>query len=427
MNLLTYINKKIVQPYIGTFQGLSREVWWLALITFINRAGTMVIPFLSLYLTKHMGFSLGKVGWVMTAFGLGSVIGSWIGGKLTDKIGYYKVMLFSLIATGFLFIGLQYLDTFYTICIGVFLVMLVADTFRPAMFVALNAYSKPENKARSVTLIRLAINLGFSGGPAIGGLIITKIGYGFLFWIDGVTCILAALLLMVVLRPKAARILDDLVVENPKSVYNDKPFFIFFAAMILFGFVFLQYFSTMPLYYREVQHLSEFHIGLLLGFNGLLIFLLEMPVIKKLEDKQLNMVGLMIFGAVLMGTSLLILNLSSWVGVVVIGMVLMTIGEMILFPYSNTFVMQRSKGGKPGEYMGLYTVSFSIAHIFGHNMGLQFVDKIGYENTWYIMTVLTLVCLLLLYWLKVALEKERLAKKAIHQLNQTQHLQSKQL
>ncbi|MET2985813.1 MDR family MFS transporter [Aureibaculum conchae] len=415
MNLLTYINRKIVQPYIGTFNGLSTEVWWLALITFINRAGTMVIPFLSLYLTKHMGFTLSKVGWVMTAFGLGSVIGSWIGGKLTDSIGYYKVMLFSLIGTGFLFIGLQYLTTFYTICLGVFLVMLVADTFRPAMFVALNAYSKPENKARSVTLIRLAINLGFSGGPAIGGLIITKIGYGFLFWIDGITCILAAILLVIVLQPRASRILDNLIVENPKSVYSDKLFFIFFAAMVLFGFVFLQYFSTIPLYYKDVQQLSEYHIGLLMGLNGFLIFVLEMPVIKKLEEGNLNIVALMIFGVILMGASLLVLNLSAWVGIVVIGMVLMTLGEMILFPFSNTFVMQRAKGGKQGEYMGLYTVSFSIAHIFGHNMGLQFVDNVGYENTWYIMTVLTLVCLLLLYWLKVALEKERSAKKATHQ------------
>ena len=59
------------------------------------------------------------------------------------------------------------------------------------MFVALSAYSKPENKTRSVTLIRLAINLGFSAGPALGGLIITSLSYRGLFWVDGITCILA--------------------------------------------------------------------------------------------------------------------------------------------------------------------------------------------------------------------------------------------
>ena len=154
--------KKIFHNYINTFRGLSREVWWLSLITLINRAGTMVIPFLSLYLTKNLGFTLSDVGWIMSFFGLGSVVGTWLGGKLTDKIGYYKVMLVSLFLTGVLFVLLQFITTFQGFCAGIFLVMLVADAFRPAMFVALSAYSKPENKTRSVTLIRLAINLGFS-------------------------------------------------------------------------------------------------------------------------------------------------------------------------------------------------------------------------------------------------------------------------
>ena len=114
---------------------------------------------------------------------MGSVIGSWLGGMLTDKLGYYKVMLFSIITTGFLFIGLQFLTTFSAFAFGIFTVMLVADMFRPAMFVALSAYSKPENKTRSVTLIRLAINLGFSAGPVVGGMIITGMGYQQLFWV----------------------------------------------------------------------------------------------------------------------------------------------------------------------------------------------------------------------------------------------------
>ena len=85
--------KTLFNNYLNTFKGLSSEVWWLALITLINRAGTMVIPFLSLYLTKDLNFTFAQVGWVMSAFGLGSVVGSWLGGKLTDKIGYYKVMV----------------------------------------------------------------------------------------------------------------------------------------------------------------------------------------------------------------------------------------------------------------------------------------------------------------------------------------------
>ncbi|WP_055445492.1 MDR family MFS transporter [Lacinutrix himadriensis] len=399
--------KKLLHNYIDTFKGLSTEVWWLALITLINRAGTMVIPFLSLYLIEDLKFTLTDVGWIMSAFGLGSVAGSWLGGKLTDKIGYYKVMVRSLLLTGILFVALQFLNTFVTLCVGIFLVMLVADMFRPAMFVALSAYSKPENKTRSVTLIRLAINLGFSAGPAVGGLIITKMSYSGLFWVDGITCILATLVLFLVLNPKKAKIQDNIIVENPESAYKDKSFLIFLIAMFLFGFIFLQYFSTMPIYYREKHLLSELQIGLLLGANGFFIFLLEMPLIKWLENSKYTKTGLMLFGVALTALSFLVLNLTTWTGILIIGMFLMTVGEMIAFPFSNAFAMQRAKKGNQGEYMALYSIAFSIAHIFGHNAGMQLADGFGFNNTWYIMAILGSICAFLFLFLKVYMKNKK--------------------
>ena len=400
--------KTLFSNYVNIFKGLSREVWWLALITLINRAGTMVIPFLSLYLTESLDFTPKDVGWIMSAFGLGSVAGSWLGGKLTDKIGYYKVMLYSLLATGFLFIALQFLSTFVSFCIGIFLVMLVADMFRPAMFVALSAYSKPENKTRSVTLIRLAINLGFSAGPAIGGIIITTISYSGLFWIDGITCIIATVVLLNVLHPKKSTPLDNVKVDNPKSAYSDTTFLIFLGAMMLFGIVFLQYFSTMPLYYKEAHILTEFEIGLLMGMNGFIIFVFEMPLIKWLENSRFTKTGLMLFGAVLTGLSFIVLNITSWVGVLIIGMLLMTIGEMIAFPFSNAFAMQRAKRGNQGEYMALYSISFSMAHIFGHNAGMRMVSNIGFDNTWYVITMLAALCVILLFILKQFMQSKNI-------------------
>ncbi|NMH86522.1 MDR family MFS transporter [Flavivirga algicola] len=405
--------KTLFNNYVNTFKGLSKEVWWLALITLINRAGTMVIPFLSLYLTKSLNFTLSDVGWIMSAFGLGSVIGSWLGGKLTDKIGYYKVMVFSLLVTGILFIALQFLSTFILFCFGIFLVMLVADMFRPAMFVALSAYSKPKNKIRSVTLIRLAINLGFSAGPAIGGIIITSLSYGGLFWVDGITCVIATLVLINVLNPKKAKILDDVTTENPKSAYSDKAFLIFLAAMVLFGIVFLQYFSTMPLYYKDAHYLSEFDIGILLGMNGFLIFVFEMPLIKWLENTNFTKSGLMLFGAVLTGLSFIILNFTNWAGVLIIGMLLMTFGEMITFPFSNAFTMDRAKKGNQGEYMALYSIAFSIAHIFGHNAGMRMVDALGFDNTWYIITGLAALCVFLLFALRQYLNARKRRKEKV--------------
>jgi len=399
--------KKLYFNYIDSFSGLSKEVWWLALITLINRAGTMVIPFLSLYLTESLDFSLSNVGWTMSAFGLGSVAGSWLGGKLTDKIGYYKVMLFSLFATGFLFIGLQYLTTFSSFCIGIFLVMMVADTFRPAMYVALNTYSKPENKTRSVTLIRLAINLGFSAGPTLAGVIVTFMSYGGLFWVDGVTCILASILLLKTLNPKSVVTEEEVIIENPKSAYKDKTFWIFIIAMTLFGIVFAQFFSTIPLFYKEVHQLSELEIGYLLGMNGFIIFVLEMPVVKWLENSKNTESRLILIGAILTGLSIIILTTSTWVGVLIVSMLLVTVGEMIAFPFSNSFAMDRSKRGNKGEYMALYSISFSVAHVFSHNGGMHLIESVGYNNTWYIITVVSVVCMLLLLFLNQKLKPKK--------------------
>ncbi len=399
--------KKLYFNYINTFRGLSKEVWWLALITLINRAGTMVIPFLSLYLTKSLDFTLFDVGWIMSFFGLGSVVGSWFGGKLTDTFGSYKVMFFSLVGTGVAFVAMQFVTTFVGFCAGIFGLMLIADSFRPAMFVALSSYSKPENKTRSVTLIRLAINLGFSIGPAIGGLIIATLGYFGLFWLDGITCLLAGILLLQVLNPKKSKTLDETKVANPVSAYSDKAFWIFLIAMMLFGAVFLQYFSTMPLYYKDVYFLTEQEIGLLLGMNGFIIFLLEMPLIKWLENSRFTKVGLMLFGGILTALSFVVLLISTWTGILIIGMFLMTIGEMIAFPFSNAFAMQRAKKGNQGEYMALYSIAFSFAHIFSHNSGMHLISVLGFDKTWLIVTGIAVLSAFFMFLLMQLLKKEK--------------------
>ena len=398
--------KRTLNSYQNSFKGLSKEVWWLALITFINRAGTMVLPFLSLYLTEDLNLSLAQVGWVMTSFGVGSLVGSWLGGKLTDKIGYYKVMFWSLLITGFLFIGLQYVTTFTGFALGIFLTMMVADTFRPAMFVSLKAYSKPENQTRSLTLIRLAINLGFSFGPFLGGLIITTLSYSGLFWIDGITCISAILLMRVVLKQKEFKTkkVDDSIESIVTSIYKDKPYWIFLAVVFLMGFIFLQLFTTIPLYYKGIHKLTEVEIGLLMAMNGFLIFLFEMPLIHYIENKLFDKLKIITWSLVLFPLSFVILNTTSWVGVLVIGMLFITLGEMLAFPFTNNFAMTRAPSGKEGRYLAMYSMAFSFAHIFSAKTGMEMIDRFGFEFNWYLMGALGLLSVVLMFWLRSSLK-----------------------
>ncbi len=400
--------QRILLSYINSFSGLSKEIWWLALITLINRAGAMVIPFLSLYLSDDLSFTKGQIGWIMTSYGLGSFFGAWLGGKLSDQIGYYKVILGSLMLTGVSFIIVQYFSSFWSICISFFILIAIADAARPAFFVALSAYSKPENKTRSLTFIRLAINLGFSAGPALGGLIIATIGYHGLFWVDGITCVIAGLVMIQTLHPKKAKELDkEVVIENPVPAYRDSTYIIFLISLALFGFIFVQYFSTVPLYYKEIHELSEEKIGLLLAMNGALIFFFEMPLIAYLEKTNISKTGNVINGFILTGISFALLLITPWAGILIIGMIIATLGEMVAFPFGNAFALDRAKKGRQGAYMGLYSMSFSVAHIFGHNSGMQFIDSFGYDNSWILMTLIAGVGTFLLILVKQRLRHEK--------------------
>ncbi|MBL4663263.1 MAG: MFS transporter, partial [Flavobacteriaceae bacterium] len=360
---------KLYNRYINNFQGLSREIWLLSFVTFINRAGAMVIPFLSLYLEDEKGFTLPQVGWIMTSFGVGSLAGTWVGGKLTDKIGFYKVITFSLFLGGLGFIGLQFMDSFYGLCFGVFTLIFVADSYRPAIFVACDTYSKPINITRSIALIRLAINLGFIIGPVAGGLIIARISYVSLFWIDGITCVMASILIFILLKPKETlkKETKEVIIKEGVSPYRNKTYMLFVLIMVLNGMMFVLYFSLLPLYYKNVYHLSEDIIGLLLVVNGIIIVILEMPIVGWLERIQISKVMATFWGIIFLALSFLVLNFSSWVGILIIGMILMTLGEMIGSPFSNSLALEMSPKGRKGSYMGLYSMSFSLSHIIGHN------------------------------------------------------------
>ncbi|MEZ6136600.1 MAG: MFS transporter [Pirellulaceae bacterium] len=404
---LTNVLPHIRDFYLASFAGFRREVWILAAVTFVNRAGTMVIPFLSLYLTSDHGFDLQTVGWVMACFGAGAVGGSWLGGKLTDRFGFYNVMVVSLMASSIAFISLQWIRGFIPFCIAIFVATLVTDSFRPAMFVAVRHYASRENRTRAVTLIRLAINLGFSMGPAIGGLIIATWSYGGLFWVDGLSC-LGAVSFMLLTLPRAT-VQEEQASQNPdamRSPFSDAPFLYALVAQLLIGIAFLQYFSTMPIFYRDGHQLSEPVIGLVLGLNGLLIFLCEMPLIKACEDRRLPLFRILRWSSLLIGGSFAVVIISEHVAMVWLGMAILTFGEMLNFPYMNRFVYDRADRGQPGAYMAAFTSTWSLAHIFGHSLGLNSIRTFGFDCTWAACATLVLTGIVCLYLAETQLKRE---------------------
>lgn len=393
--------QRALQKYFNNFKGFSREIWILALITFINRAGTMVLPFLSKYLKEDLHFSYSQVGWIMVSFGIGSMLGSWLGGKLSDKIGFYKIMIFSLLTSGIGFFILQKITSYQGLLIAIFFIMVIADMFRPAMFVSLGAYAKPENRTRALTLVRLAINLGFAAGPALGGLLIMSVGYKGLFWVDGATCIVAILIFWLKVKEKKKSAYTDK--EHPgevltHSVFKDRPFWIFLLICLISGIMFFQLFTTIPLYHKEQFNLSELQTGLLLTFNGVLVFFIEMPLVNYIERNKINKLRAINLGGLLMTISMFLLLINNWVGILIVMMLFMTFAEMFAFPFSNSFAMSRAPKGHEGRYMAIFTMTYSMAHIISAKTGMTIIDHFGYQANWFFMGTLGFISVLLGLW-----------------------------
>lgn len=388
--------RRTVHLYRDSFGGLSRDIWLLALVTLINRSGTMVIPFLTVYLTQQLSFTLGQAGWVMSSFGLGSVVGTYLGGQLTDRFGYYHIQFWTLFVSGAMFIVLGYVSDFELMCVVIFLLSVIGDAFRPANFASVAAYSRPENRTRSYSLLRLAVNLGFAAGPAIGGLLAGTLGYGWLFWADGLTCMSAALVfrLLLVEKKEPDEASDPAAVPPPKrSAYQDGLFIGFTLLILLNAVAFMQFFSTMPVFYKEVFSLTETRIGLLLAANGLMVALVEMPLVFRLEGRFPKL-GLISLGIALVGLSYLSFNIfPHWTGVVWLSVVLLTFGEIFSMPFANAFALDRSTPRNRGQYMALHSMSYSVAIVLAPTLGLQVADQLGFATLWYVLASLCLISL----------------------------------
>lgn len=391
--------QQTLQLYKNSFSGLSRDIWLLALVFFVNRAGAMVIPFMTIFLTAERGFSLAQAGIVMSCFGIGSVLGSYLGGRLTDRIGYYKVQLGALFGTAFLFFILMQMQSFYAMCLAIFSLSTIADTFRPASHTSVAYYSAPENLTRSYALLRLAVNLGFAAGPAMGGLLAITLGYDWLFIIDGITCLAAALLLWLYLTPKTEKLADAQSTSHQArkenvSPYRDKYFLWFILFISLSALTFMQFFTVLPVFLQQEMGLNELQIGLVVTINGVLIFLIEMPLVYAMEKHYSRLTNITI-GVLLTGLSFLLLPMAQqWFIVPILFIVMLTFGEMLSMPFSSSFAMERASPLKRGEYMGLYSMGFSTSLILAPTLGMQLAEQFGYNTLWFFVGSLSIIATL---------------------------------
>ena len=381
------------RTYRNAYSGLSRSTWLLAFVMLINRSGTMVIPFMTLYLTSpQMGYSVGQAGIVFGLFGAGAFSGAYFGGRLTDKIGFYPVQLMTLTGGGILFIVLGQMKSYGLICLFTYVLSFVNEAFRPANSTAVAFYSKEANRTRSYALNRLAINIGWSVGSGLGGLL-AKQSYELLFWVDGITNLLAAGLMWAFLKPVNYKPEKQSANESRPlvSAYRDKTYLLFIFITMLFASCFFQEFTNLPVFFKRELHFSEPFIGLLMAINGIVIALIEMVMVYKLEGKRRN-TAYIVFGVGLVGLSFLMLNIPGIGAMISLVMIIsFTFGEIFSIPFMNTYWITRTQISNQGQYAALYTMAWSAPQCLGPLLGAQVVDHYSFRVLWWMVGGLCLV------------------------------------
>jgi len=391
---------RIIPLYKKAYGGLSSGTWWLSLVMLVNRMGTMVIPFMTMYLTQKDGFAIDQAGLVMSIFGLGAIAGAIIGGKLVDTIGYYYVQMIALSGGGIMFIILGQMQSYTAICITTFILAMLNESFRPANTVAVAHYSREENKTRSYSLNRLSINLGWAIGGALGG-ILASFNYSLLFWVDGISNLLAAILLYVTLSPKrnpSTEVKKKQAKQIGSSVYKDKRYIFFVILTFIFALCFFQMFTTIPVFFRAEFHLSVFFVGMIMALNGLIISFFEMIIVFSLEGRR-NSLQYISMGMLLVGIAFLFLNIPgiNFSLVAVCSMVFITFGEIFTMPFMNSWWINRAKAFNRGQYAALFSVAWASAQAIGPYSGALLAERGGYKMLWFLIAGL---CFLLAFFYK---------------------------
>lgn len=385
--------RKIATLYKNAFGGLSKAAWVLALVMLINRSGSMVVPFLSVYLTASLGFDLSQAGILLSLFGVGSIVGAFAGGWLSDKVGHFWVQFLSLVLGGSLFFVVANITEFMPLCAGIFTISAVSEMLRPANASSVAYYARPENVTRAFSLNRMAINLGYSVGPAFGGMI-ASVSYKSLFIVDGITCILAGILFFFYFRNrKGNQVAEDSGSQAPSSTtaaLKDWRFMLFVLLVLSFATVFFQLFMTWPLYYKEVYALPESQIGLLIGLNGLLVFLLEMVIVYTVGER-FSLRRLIMIGSLLNGLAFIILNLVHAEPVLYAAVLIVSLAEIMAMPFMATFTVQSSGEKNRGVYMGMYSFAYSAAFVLAPAMGTYVVRVASFEALWWVCGILSIV------------------------------------
>jgi len=360
-------------------------VWLVAGSQLVNRAGSMVLSFLVLYLTGDHGFSAEQAGFIIFLYGAGAIVCGPLAGRLTDRWGAVPLMRASLFLSGATLLVYPFAKGPIAIAAVTIVLAMLTEAFRPAAMSFFAETVEPARRKSAFAVYRLAINLGMAIGPAIGGILAT-IAFRYLFFVDGATSIAAGLVLAGAALPngkkrsRGAGAPTTTRLRLSTAAHADARFLFFLAGVLPVCVIFFQHISSMPLYIVNELGFTPRTFGLLFSLNCLLIVVLEIPL--NAATAHWSHRRTLALGAILSGAGFGAMAFARDFWSLAATVVVWTFGEMLFFPASAAYATDIAPEARRGEYSGLYAMVFSIAFGVGPWAGTVVLERAGARVLW---------------------------------------------
>ena len=394
------------------YREFPRLFWIVVGVRFVDGiGGTLLFPFFALYITQKFGVGMTEAGILLGMSSLSGLVGSMVGGALTDKFGRKQLILFGLIFSALSTLTIGFVTTIsmmYPLSIFIGLLSSIAHPAHEAMI----ADILPENKRQEgFGILRVVGNFAWIIGPTIGGFV-ANINFFYLFVIDSVmSCIVAAIIFRAIPEtkpePKAHEQSESFLqtLAGYRHVLRDSAFMAFMLAGILMLIVYQQMYGTLSVYLRDVHHINPQGYGLLMTASAITVVLFQFWVSRLTRKRPPFLI--MALGTLFYMLGFTLFGVFTAYLLFVVNIVIITIGEMLVVPTSQALAAGFAPEDKRGRYMAIFGLSWAIPSTIGPGAAGYIIDNFNPNLVWYIGGILCAVSALGYY--------------ALHQRLGTQH------
>lgn len=383
------LRKPSISRLVGRVQqataGYPRQFWFLFWGGLISAAGgSMVWPFLTIYMRQQFDAPLTTVTLLLTLKSVVGLVTTTIAGPLVDRFGRKGAMMASLAIGSLTFVGMSAAGT-----LGVWaILMVVKGAFDPLYRVGSNSMVadliEPERRAGAYALLRLIVNLGIAIGPSIGGFVAAT-SYTMAFYIAATAHAAFTLLIFFFVKetmPQATEAPgEDLAKGGYGPVLRDRPFLAFCGVYTLAGMAYSLIMVLLPVYAKENFGVPENQYGFIMATNAAMVVLFQYAI-TRITERYHHLPVLMVgslFCALGVGSVALGRNFPTFL----MSMVILTIGEMIMFPTATALTANLATPAMRGRYMSVYNLTWGGGFAIGPVLGGFLNDHVAPVAIWY--------------------------------------------